>query len=581
MKQPLRRAAWIGGLLLLVLAAVFAYQSARTALALNSARRDASTLQAQLVSGDDQGARRTLDRLRGSTSTARKATDGVLWDLGAKLPGVGPDIAAVQTVSAVADAVATTSLPSAIALSGAIQSGSFRAVDGQFDLAAIRRLEPTLGQATTAIDAQSAELQRIDPQRLLPPLAKVVSDLQEKVASAATAADAASRAVRLLPGMLGEGGPRSYLLVVQNNAEVRSTGGLPGSFSVLRADAGKLTMGFQGASEDVGVSAKAVLPLSKGELAVYGATMGKDVRDTNLTPDFPRAAELISEIFRANRGTKLDGVISVDPAALAAVLRGVGSVQAFDKPLTADNVVASLLNGVYSRFDNLGKQNDYFAAVARATFDQMMSGGGDQQVMLRGLAKAGGEHRLLLWSRDSAEQRVIEGSAIAGALPGDTGRTPQVGMYLNDATGAKLQYYLDYRASLAASQCTRDGRQSMDASMLLESKVPADVSDLSPSILGFKPFDAPGTMRMNLRIYAPAGGVITQVTVDSRMVAVTTDRHHDRQVATIPLLLSPGQKVLVSSSIRTGAGQDGDAVLDFTPGMRSQPNGARVRSACG
>ena len=39
--------------------------------------------------------------------------------------------------------------------------------------------------------------------------------------------------------MLGGDGPRNYLLVFQNNAEIRATGGLPGSWAEVHAEDGK------------------------------------------------------------------------------------------------------------------------------------------------------------------------------------------------------------------------------------------------------------------------------------------------------------------------------------------------------
>ena len=561
--------------------AVAGFQATRAALALRSVRAEGATMQAQLTAGDFAAARRTLGALDAHATTARDATDGMLWDAAARLPFLGDDVGAVQTIADVVETVSRTSLPSAITLTEAIDSGAFRPRDGQFDLTAIEQLEPTIGAADGVVSAQNTRLRALKPAAMLPVLRPIVTDLQERLGSAATAADASSRAVRLLPGMLGQDGPRTYLLVVQNNAEIRATGGLPGSFSVLRAVDGKLTMGFQGAAEDV--SARGTeQELSDDERAVYGDSMGTDVRDANLTPDFPRAAELIGAMFETRRKTPVDGVIAVDPTALAAVLRGTGPVSLQSgEQLSADDVVAKLLNQTYSRFQSPAKQNDYFADVARAAFDGLMTGTGDQLTTLRGLTQAGREHRLLIWSDDATEQQVLAGSAVAGALAAEADGSPRVGMYLNDATAAKMEYYLDYRASLTSSQCTSAGQQSLEASMLLESTAPERFEKLSKWILGFGDYAPRGSMQMNLRVYAPQGGDITQVTVDSRAVSITADTHQGRQVATVPVLLAPGQKMLVAATLRGAAGQRGDAVLDFTPGMRSQPNGVRVSSACG
>ena len=580
--------AAVGALLLLVLV-VFAVQAVRAGLALHRMHTEAGTMQAQLAAGDVTGARATLKDLADSAHAARGATDGVVWGLGTHMPFVGDDLAAVRTLSSVSDSIATTALPTAVRLSQAIQQGTFRPDNGQYDLAAIRRLGPLLERAGGRIGAQDDRMAEVRTDGLLPFVASMVRDFQGKVHTVASAADISSRAARVLPGMLGEHGRRTYLLIVQNNAELRATGGLPGSFSVLHAVDGKVTMGFQGASDDVGVTDEPVLPLSRSERALYGDTLGTDIRDTNLTPDFPRSARLVKAMWEHNRGGHIDGIVSVDPTAFAAVLRGTGPVEVGPgDQLTARNVVQKLLSDTYRRFDNPADQNHYFSAAARKTFDAMMTGRGDQQLILRGLTQAGREHRLLVWSDHRGEQREIGGTAVAGELNGrpETGPTgqaapaPRVGMYLDDATGGKLGYYLHYSANLSAGHCTSAGQQSLDASMLLESRLPERWKKLSPWVLGRGDATPPGMMRLNLRIYGPVRGRITQVTVNSNSVPVSTNEQDGRQVAVVPMIIRPGQRMLVSATIRTATGQRGDPVLEFTPGMAAAPNGVRVAAAC-
>ena len=58
----------------------------------------------------------------------------------------------------------------------------------------------------------------------------------------------ADRALQVLPTMLGRDEPKNWLLVFQNNAEVRATGGLPGAISVVTADDGELSRNRQAIS---------------------------------------------------------------------------------------------------------------------------------------------------------------------------------------------------------------------------------------------------------------------------------------------------------------------------------------------
>jgi len=226
------------------------------------------------------------------------------------------------------------------------------------------------------------------------------------------------------------------------------------------------------------------------------------------------------------------------------------------------------------------KQNDFFATAARKIFDSVMAGQGDQQLAIRGLAAAAGEHRVLVWSAHDDEQTVLQGTAVSGSISGRSARHPEIGMYLNDSTAGKMDYYLQYRSAAAAVDCRRDDSQDIRATLALTSTMPTDFSRLSVWIVGTGQFAPKGSIGFNLRVYAPYGGEITGLTVDGQPHSVTADKHDGRQVALLPIILGPGQKSTVTADIRTAKGQSGDGTFSFTPGMVPAPNGVRIASAC-
>jgi len=242
--------------------------------------------------------------------------------------------------------------------------------------------------------------------------------------------------------------------------------------------------------------------------------------------------------------------------------------------------VSALLNQTYQVFDNQDAQNGFFEDSARKIFDSVMAGQGSQQLAIRGLATAAGEHRVQVWSARPEEQSVLDGTAVSGSLDGPRS-TPQVGIYLNDSTAGKMDYYLQYRSTAAAVDCRRGGAQDFRATMALTSTMPADFGSLSKWILGTGQYSPEGTISFNLRIYAPYGGEITGMTVDGQQHSVTADKHKGRQVALLPITLGPGQQSTVTADIRTAEGQSGDGVFSFTPGMVPAANGVRIASACG
>jgi hypothetical protein len=572
---------WGLALLVVVAVAVFAWQAVSASRSLLDARQSGERVQERIRAGDFDGATRALADLRHQTDRAHDATDGVLWDLGRHLPVVGGNIGAVQTVADVLDTATRVNAPIALQLSKAVDEGRFRPKDGRIDLAEVERLTPDVRRAADSIDDAARRLSGTRADRLVFPLNDLVGDLQDQVDAASSAATATANAFTLLPDMLGAREPRNYLLIIQNPAELRATGGLPGSFAVLHTDKGRITMGWQGSPIDIAVPATPAVRLPKDTLQQYGPSQAVDPRDLNFSPDFPEAAQIAKAMVERARDVKIDGVVAVDPVALAGLMRGTGPVTVTrGVTLAAGNVVQALLNQTYQVLPTQQQQNDFFETVARKVFDSVMAGQGNQQEAIRGLATAAGEHRVLVWSAHDDEQSVLQGTAVSGSITGGGARHPQVGMYINDSTAGKMDYYLQYRSTAAAVDCRRGDAQDLRATLALTSTMPADFSRLSDWIVGSGQYAPKGTIAFNLRVYAPVGGEITGLSVDGRPHSITADKHKGRQVALVPISLAPGQRSTVTADIRTAPGQSGDGVFSFTPGMVPAPNGVRITSAC-
>jgi hypothetical protein len=367
---------------------------------------------------------------------------------------------------------------------------------------------------------------------------------------------------------------------VQNPAELRSTGGLPGSWAVLHARRGKLTMGEQGSASLFGVG-RPPLRLTSAERALYGSDLGADPRDLNTNPDFPRVAEMATALARAH-GIKVDGVFAVDPVALGLVLRGTGPVTLTSgSVLNSANAAPMLLNTIYLTINDANLQNDFYEAAARKAFDALVAGQGDQVLAIRGLVLAAGQHRVLAWSDLPGAARAIGENSLSGAIPRDTGTTPQVGVYLNDAVAGKMDYYLRQSTVLKATGCDGAGVQRLQMSSTFRSTAPADIARYPVWVVGTGAYAPRGQILMNLRIYAPWHGSIESIEVDGRPVTVTGNLHDGHQVGLVTLRLGPGQSMTVTTAMLTGPGQTGDVRVTSTPGMELVQNPASYPTACG
>ena len=184
--------------------------------------------------------------------------------------------------------------------------------------------------------------------------------------------DTANRVVNLLPTMfdvasnqIADGVSRSYLIMVQNNSELRATGGIPGSWGVLTVTDGHLSIDdFKSVN---GYWNSPVTPLTAEEKSLFTDKLVRFQQDVNFTPDFSRSGEIAVAMWQDLYGQTVDGVISVDPVFLQNVLKVTGQVTLDDGTvLSGDNAAQILLNQTYFDKATQDEQNAFFSSTAAA-----------------------------------------------------------------------------------------------------------------------------------------------------------------------------------------------------------------------
>lgn len=558
---------------------LLAYQATRTVLALRHVKHDVGVLNAQVQNDDAAGVKATLADLRSEAHTAHAHSGNVLWAGLTHLPWLGGDVRAVRQASRALDSAASTALPTALDLYQSLQQEDLRTSDGRFNLTLIAGLQAPLQRLGTQLAPARRDLAGIEPDSLrLGSVRTATREFQSRLKDLTSLSDAGSTAARLLPSMLGGSGTRTYLLMAQNNAEIRSTGGLPGSFSLIEAKQGRLKLTRQFPNLAFPLLDAPVLELPVQERALHTDQMAEEVRDVNVTPDFPLSARILDAMYVKQFGRHVDGVVALDPIVLSALLGATGPVDVGGESFTTDNVVSKLLNTVYLRFTNPDRQNAYFAAAAKGIFDHVSSQPVSTTALLRKLSPMASQRRLLIWSRTPAEQALLSPEPISGALPQPRAAAVQTGMYLDDATAAKMQYYLDYVGGIRTIGCDRSGSQRYETRLRLRSDAPSDASGLPAYITGNgKP---KGSMLMRLYVYGPAGGRITSIDAGGQPVKFAKQAMGDRQVGYFSIQLPAQSHLDITAEVQTAAGQRGAPKLVWTPGVRTGDTSVSVPSAC-
>lgn len=550
---------------------------------------DAATLVRQLraqLEEVDPAASQTLAKLQTSTRTARFQTQDPGWRVSAHLPFAGDDFAAVRTVAAVLDDLAHDGLPPLVQTAGLIGAGGLAPKGGRIDLGPLSGAAPHLAVAHAAITRAADRIAAIPLGGLVAPVRAAVTDLLVQLDAAEDTTGVAARSAALLPPMLGASGPRTYLLLFQNPAELRATGGMPGAFVVIRADRGSIAIADQGtAAGDLGVFDEPVLELAESDRRLYGNRLGLYPADLNLTPDFPTAGALAREMYRRRTGRLVDGVLATDPIALSYLLGTLGTVPVpGGTDLTAANAVSVLLSKSYARDISYEKQDQYFGAAAKAVFQALVQRPMDPSKLLAVLARAAGERRLLVWSAHPAENELLAGTVLTGVLPASDGAQPTVGVFLNDGSGAKLGYYLTQSAELAVENgCRADGRRRLKLRVTLGSTAPK--TGLSSYVLGLGLAGDPYTIRTVVAVYGSTGGAMNSVALDGEPVQFASGRDRRRPVAIVAVDLKPGTERtldvdLLSGVPRTGGDATVTPRLWTTPGVRAWDRSVRSADGC-
>ena len=491
-----------------------------------------------------------LPAVQGDTSAARALTSDPIWSLSESLPWIGPQLSAVAVSSAALDDVVTGGLvPLASAASG-LSEDALRPKDGAFDVDMIAALEPTAGTASERLRTAAADLSGIDERPLLGPVRDGVSRARDVVGKAANAADALHRATRLIPAMLGSGGPRSYLVAFQNNAEWRSLGGIVGAVAQVDTQDGRIALVDQASTADFPPGTEPpVVDLPAEVRDLFDTRPARYIQNVTQVPDFTIGAPIAREMWRNLRGRDVDGVIAIDPVTLGYILAATGPVTLpTGDELTADNAVPLLLQQVYQRYADPAQQDAFFHAACAAVFAALAEGHADPRRLIEALSRAGSEGRLLLWNADADDQAVLDGTTLQGTLPTSDAEQTSIGVYFDDGTGSKMDYYL--HPTVDVGWC---GPGSAALSVTLRNDAP-DPRTLSPYVTGGGEYGVPvGEVLTGVYVYLPVGARLEDriSTGTGAPAGFAGGEEQGRQVTKWSVQLAPGQEARLVVRVST------------------------------
>ncbi|SFR77921.1 Protein of unknown function [Microbacterium azadirachtae] len=528
-------------------------------------------VQQSMLAGDTAGAKTTIAKISALTDDAAKKTSTDLWRNAEWAPVAGPNLKAVRiTADSVNGLVHDALLP----LTG-LDLKALLPKDGGIDVANLKTLADDIDTANTRMELVQKNIKTIDRSALVPQVADGLAKLDDAIAKIEPVLTPVHNALTILPKALGADGPQHYLLIFQNNAESRGTGGNPAAIAMLTATNGKISLTQQANSTDfTNGRPDPVVALNPETEALYGNKIGRYIQDSTLSPDFSETAQIVRAWWAEAYGTPVDAVASIDPVALGYLLRAIGPVAMpapFDETLTADNAVPVLLNGVYAKYPDPEVQDQFFADAAKSVFDALITTHADPKALLTALTQASNEGRLMYSPSDEAQAKLLAGTPVGGNMPADNAKTTDLGVYIDDLTASKLDYYMQMSIAASSTQCQKPDAPTFSSTVTLQNTLDPGAVPGLPVYVDPGLFFPKGHASTDVYLYGPVGSSLTGVTVDGQPVAASGLPHLGRTVAKVNVLMAPGQTTTIAASFSAPSGAYGPLEVRQTPMVKATP----------
>lgn len=431
-------------------------------------------------------------------------------------------------------------------------------------LAVLLDAEPTTRGKALALLAAPAEVAALQAAteaarvRLAPYADLQLPGLPDSAARAVggltAASDGLSELVRAGPplqGMAGLTGPRRWLVMSQNPAESRGTGGLFNAYLIVEVTNGELRVVESGSRKllDAEFPREEQIPYFETvdvELAhTWGPVLG-EWASFNLPGDFPTVAALAAAGM-AKRGTPVDGVIALDPYVVAALLAGTGAVEHRGVRIDGASAADFFTRGLYEDFPEIATvsaKDELAMGLTYATIEAVLARPLDLAAMWSPARSAVTEGRLRVWSENRQEQAWLETTPLAGSF---ASRPGEVIVTFNNASGGKLDTYARREVRSDVSAC-KEGRVSTE--VLLANEAPGNLPDYVDLTLGPDGLPDPTAPRGQtityITAYPPAGWSFDSARIDDEPVPGWEVREAGRIARTVPVTLQRGQRTMVS-----------------------------------
>lgn len=168
---------------------------------------------------------------------------------------------------------------------------------------------------------------------------QVIEQIGKKIQDLRAGLEIHQQLQQVLPNMVGVSGKRTYALLLQNNQELRPTGGFIQAVALLNFDKGSL-VSYQVYSIyelDKKLPGQVIPP---EEIKIHLGETNWYLRDSNWSPDFPKSSKQIAWFIEKSLGVNVDGVVAMNVFSLSELLKAIGPINLpeYNEVITDKNI---------------------------------------------------------------------------------------------------------------------------------------------------------------------------------------------------------------------------------------------------
>lgn len=483
---------------------------------------------------------------------------------------IGFPSAVVRTLPLVGSRAATIAETTTLARNASLQAAevvqasarvSDAASPGQIDPASLDQLRPpVIGLAATL--APAAELSRqLSSAWFIPALDARMEAIADQLEQARSGTQTFADSLDGVADLLGANGDRRYLVLFVTPTEARANG-FPGNYAELTISDGHLAMPRFGRVIDLRIDGPADLSALGTSFRERYQRFGiaSEFRAATMSPHFPDDARLAAELYRqAPGGRAVDGVITIDPKALAGLLTITGPVHVDQSatPLTAATAEEFLLLGQYTSPN--ADRIDGLESLSRATFAKLVTSplpGPAELVRLLGPLVSSGHLQVSAFRPVAAA--FTSGAGLDHPLPAASGHDA-LAVVSSNAIGGKVDAFLHRSVDYDVTWNPETGEVSGRIRVTLVNAAPA--SGLPDYVIGNALVDGQsvpaGTNRSILSVFSPLDA--RSVTVNGKPAPYGSGTERGLHVYDVIVQLAPNggtATIDIDLSGRIAAGHD-------------------------